>query len=87
MPIRTVVTKEPKFRRDLLLGKNRGAGSRGQGAGDRVQRMEGCASSVDELLAIMMHHYVELIVGLAHSQSFGIVNCHRQRIPSVDFIN
>jgi len=60
---------------------------REHGAGDRVQRMEGCASSVDELLAIMRHHYVELIVGLAHSQSFGIVNYHRERIPSVDFIN
>jgi len=34
------------------------------------RRNLGNNSSVDELLAIMMHHYVELIAGLAHSQSF-----------------
>lgn len=41
---------------------------------------ESAASLLDELLAIMMHHYVELIAGMAHIQPFGIVNYHCIRI-------
>lgn len=43
------------------------------------------ASLLDDLLAIMMRHYVELIAGMAHIQPFGIVNYHCIRIMRESF--